>query len=139
MTFSTAPANTTGAMSFGQAIASGFRKFVTWKGRASRSEFWWWYLFAVIVSIPFSAIYQASTVSSAMAGEPSEVFTPAYFLLSLVSLVLFVPTLSAAVRRLHDTNHSGGWCLIFFVPFGFIVLLVFLLKQSDVGANRFDA
>ena len=38
-------------MGFGQSISSGFSKYFTWSGRASRSEFWYWIFFTIIVSI----------------------------------------------------------------------------------------
>jgi uncharacterized membrane protein YhaH (DUF805 family) len=56
----------------------------------------------------------------------------------LYGLALFLPGLTVAVRRLHDTNRSGWWVLIGLIPFiGFIVLLVFLVQDSDPGTNQY--
>ena len=53
-------------------------------------------------------------------------------------MALLLPGLSVAIRRLHDTDHSGWWVLIGLIPIiGFIVLLVFYLRQSDPGENRY--
>ena len=135
-------------MSFGQAIANGFKKYASWKGRATRSEFWFWTLFVVIVQIPFSIIYNISSqgaLQAAMtAGDQgaflAALFGPTYWLLVLVSLVFFLPSLAVLIRRLHDLDRSGGWYWIILVPFaGSIVLLVFTLLPGTPGKNRFDA
>lgn len=129
-------------MNFGQAIQSGFKNFVTWRGRATRSEYWWWMLFVYLVQIPFSIIYSLSIQNIMFTGEfdVSMFFNWAYYLLVVVGLVLFLPSLSMLIRRLHDTDRSGGWYWILLVPFvGSIVLLVFTLLPSTPGPNRFDS
>ena len=78
-------------MSFVDSIKSGFRNYVTFKGRASRSEFWWWTLFAVIVQSVTAAL--DDTVNS------------------IASLALLLPGIAVNVRRLHDTNRRGTWLL----------------------------
>lgn len=60
-----------------------------------------------------------------------------YGLSLLVSLALFLPLLSAVVRRLHDTDRSGWWYLLGLVPFGGIVLVVFWALDGTPGSNRF--
>jgi uncharacterized membrane protein YhaH (DUF805 family) len=135
-------------MSFGKAIASGFKNYVTWKGRATRAEYWWWTLFTFIVTLPFSIIYnvtsqgalQAAMESGDQAAALAGTFGPAYWLLLLVSLALFLPGLAVTIRRLHDIDRSGGWFWIILVPFaGSIVLLVFALLPSTPAKNRFDS
>lgn len=79
------------------AVTRCFKKFFDFKGRARRSEFWWYVLFTVIVSWAFSFL-----------GAFSMVFT---FIGLLVSLVLLIPQISAMTRRLHDTGRSGWWVL----------------------------
>ena len=135
-------------MSFGPAIASGFKNYVSWKGRATRAEYWWWTLFVFIVELPFSIIYnvasqgelQKAMESGDQAATLAATFGPAYWLLLLVSLVFFLPSLAVTIRRLHDIDRSGGWFWIILVPFaGSIVLLVFALLPSTPGKNRFDS
>nr|KGA06390.1 MAG: hypothetical protein GM42_3960 [actinobacterium acMicro-1] len=135
-------------MTFGQAIANGFKNYVTWKGRATRAEYWWWTLFIFIVQIPFSIIFnvssQAGLEAALAAGDQAAylaaLFGPAYWLLVLVSLVFLLPSLAVTIRRLHDIDRSGGWFWIIFVPVaGSIVLLVFALLPSSEGKNRFDS
>lgn len=128
-------------MGFGEAIQSGFKNYVTWRGRASRSEFWWWMLFVYLVQIPFSIIYSISVQNLVNAGtlEIGMFFNWAYYLMLVVSLVLVLPSISVLIRRLHDTDRSGGWYWILLIPVvGTIVLLVFTLSASTPGSNRFD-
>lgn len=103
-------------MSFGEAVSDGFSKYATFSGRSSRSAFWWWTLFYVLVIVAASILDEA-------------VNTPV--ISGLAYLVLFIPNLAVLVRRLHDTNRSGWWVLIGFVPLaGFIVLIVFACTDS---------
>jgi uncharacterized membrane protein YhaH (DUF805 family) len=108
-------------MSFSDAVKAGFNNYTNFTGRASRPEFWWWVLFEIIVFVV------AQFISAAL---DSAIF---YF---LVVLALFLPSLAVSIRRLHDTNRSGWWILISFVPLiGFIVLLIFYLQEGDAGPN----
>lgn len=112
-------------MSFTEAVQSGFDHYVKFDGRASRPAYWWWFLFAILVSI-------AANIVGAIIGTSVIVF--------LVALAMFLPGLSVAIRRLHDTNRTGWWLLILLIPIiGFIVLLIFFLQQSDPGENDYGA
>ena len=97
-------------MTFGQSIRSGFQHYVSWKGRASRSEYWWWVLFVFLVTLPFNILYQVTVQSVILAGTTDimAIFNWAYWLLLIVALALFLPGLSMLIRRLHDTDRSGG-------------------------------
>lgn len=98
-------------MSFAGAVQTCFRKYAIFGGRASRSEFWWWALF--------------STACSVGAATADEVVGADGLLLWLVSLVLLLPGMSVAVRRLHDTSRSAWWLLILCTPgaVGFAVVI----------------
>lgn len=87
-------------MGFGDAVKTCLRKYFTFSGRARRSEYWWFYLFTVIVAV-VAAIIDGTIVGWENADE-GPVGT-------LTSLALFIPTLSAGWRRLHDTGRSGWW------------------------------
>jgi uncharacterized membrane protein YhaH (DUF805 family) len=109
-------------MTFSDAIRSGFDNYVNFEGRASRAEFWWWFLFAILVSI-------AANIIDAIIGAP--IFS------LLAGLGLLLPNLAMSVRRLHDTNRSGWWILIGLIPLiGFIVLLIFYLEKGTPGPNE---
>jgi uncharacterized membrane protein YhaH (DUF805 family) len=119
---------TDGRMGFGRAIATCFRKYVDFTGRARRAEYWYWHLFYWLLLIGLLIL----DVAIASTGGRIAVLT----LLGI--LVLTLPTLAGTVRRLHDTDHSGWMILITFVPLvGGVVLLVFMCQRGTTGPNRF--
>ena len=110
-------------MTFGEAVSSGFDHYTKFSGRASRPAFWWFFLFQVLVLI-------GARILDAILGTG--------FIYFIAALGLFLPALSVAIRRLHDTNRSGWWVLIGLIPIiGFIVLLIFYLQDSDAGDNQY--
>lgn len=103
-------------MSFGEAITDGFSKYATFSGRSSRSAYWYWVLFYVLIIIAASII-DAAIKSPVVTG--------------LTWLAFIVPNIAVLVRRLHDTDRSGWWVLIGLVPLvGAIVLIVFACTDS---------
>jgi uncharacterized membrane protein YhaH (DUF805 family) len=99
-------------MRFQDAVRVCFAKYADFEGEASRSEYWWFFLFIAGASLAVS-----------FAGDVPSI---------LFSLAILLPTLAAATRRLHDTNRSGWWQLACLVPvIGWIVLLVFLVQEGD--------
>ena len=108
-------------MTFGESVSTCIKKYFVFEGRASRSEYWW---FQLIVS----PSYLISTVFE------NDI---AYIFLG-ITLFTLIPAISAGVRRLHDTNRSGFFLLISFIPFiGGLVLLFFLIPEGTKGKNRF--
>lgn len=89
-------------MNFGDAVKSGFKKYFDFSGRASRSEYWYWTLFCVILGIGCFAL----DVAFDWGNNPLEGSGP---LATLASVGTFFPSLAVAVRRLHDTNRSAWW------------------------------
>ena len=119
-------------MGFFDAIGSVFSNYATFSGRAPRSEFWWFWLLNTIVSIAIdgSGMRHGMTGLEHMEG-PS-------ILSTIWHLAVFIPTLAVSVRRLHDTDRSGWWLLLWLVPvIGWIVLLVFYVSRGTAGVNRF--
>ncbi len=114
-------------MDFGQAIKSGFRNYVTFAGRAARSEFWFWCLFA------FLLIAAGGIIDEAIFGTPDN----NGLLAPLMALALLLPGISVAVRRLHDIDRAGGWLFIYFTGIGIILLLVWDCTKGTAGPNRF--
>ena len=108
-------------MTFNESVSTCLKKYFVFEGRASRSEYWW---FQLIVS----PSYLISTILENEIG---------YFFLG-ITLFTLIPAISAGVRRLHDTNRSGFFLLISFIPFiGGLVLLFFLIPEGTKGKNRF--
>lgn len=116
-------------MGFMDAVKSVYSNYFNFQGRARRSEYWFFYLFAVIVSV-VALILIVST------GETGAgIFGRVYGVFILGALI---PQLAVAVRRLHDTDRSGWWLLIGLIPLvGFIVLLIFMVGDSKPGANKY--
>ena len=79
-------------MGFTDAVRTGFRKYATFSGTATRPEYWWFALFNFVVGVALSAL-QWTAVSN------------------IWSLALLVPSLAVGVRRLHDTGRSAWWLL----------------------------
>jgi uncharacterized membrane protein YhaH (DUF805 family) len=119
-------------MTFGQSIQTCLSKYVTWKGRASRSEFWYFYLFTILSYIGGLIVVEIAALLSSMLGT---LFALVY---AVGMLALFLPYLSVLVRRLHDTNRSGWWYWIVLVPLlGVILLIVFFCTKGTDGENRY--
>jgi len=114
---------------FSDAVRSVLTRYAVFSGRARRSEYWFFVLFNVLVSIVAAVLDRA--VGSDLGGGTGVVSL-------VVTLALLVPGLAVSWRRLHDTGRSGAWFLIVLVPLvGPIVLLVFQCLDSQPGANRF--
>ena len=117
-------------MTFEQAVRSGFSNYATFRGRASRSEFWWWQLFVVLGGLA-GALLDVFANSATFAGSPFE---------TLFWVATVVPDLAVTVRRLHDTDSSGWWIFLALIPLvGMIVLIVWWCLEGSKGYNRFGA
>ncbi len=113
-------------MQFHEAIQSGFRNYVTFSGRASRSEYWYWVLFAMLVALA------AGILDSAIFAD-----TKPQPIGGVTSLILFLPGLSMGIRRLHDIDRTGWWMLIAFTIIGIVLLFVWACMRGTPGSNRF--
>lgn len=121
---------TLSGLSFGKAISRVFSKYATFRGRATRSEYWWFYLLVSLISLLFG-VFPTNT-------QDGNIVALTLGLSGIVSLALLLPSLAVGVRRLHDTNRSGWMILLGLIPFvGWIILLVFFLLASDPADNRF--
>jgi uncharacterized membrane protein YhaH (DUF805 family) len=118
-----------GAVGFGDAIKLAFQNSFVYEGRASRSAYWWFALFAAIVYIIVDIIFL---------GVASHSVGALYGLYAVFGLASLIVTLPLAVRRMHDQDKSGFWLLLGLIPFvGGIVVLVFTLLEGTRGPNRF--
>ncbi len=113
-------------MTFTNAIKSGFNNYVNFNGRATRSEYWYWYLFLCLLSICTTLI---DTVAF-----PYSMWSPTS---SIAGIVTLLPGFSVTVRRLHDTNRSGWWTLLPITVIGIFVLLYWMIKKSDQAENSY--
>ena len=118
-------------MDFITSIKTCFIKYVDVTGRASRSEFWYFTLFILIISIC------VEIVDASLAGQnfwSYDGFGPVYW---VFNVLIFLPSLAVGIRRLHDINKSGWWLLLFFTVIGIIPLTYWYVKQSDQSSNNF--
>ena len=110
-------------MGFSEAVKLALSQSVTWQGRARRTEFWYFQLFIIMTLV-------AAAILDQLWGRP--------VLTGIAWIGLILPSLSVAIRRLHDIDKSGGWFWISFVPLvGGFILLVFMLLDGTPGTNRF--
>lgn len=115
-------------VSFGDAVKRALTvNYCNFEGRSSRSEFWWFYLFNVIISTVFQFLLGMTDNSNVI-----------MILFSLVGLAMLLPGLGLAVRRLHDIGKSGWWWFINFIPVvGWIIFIVWMAKNSDMVPNQY--
>jgi len=131
-----------GPARFGEAVKHGLRDWTVYRGRASRSAYWWFVLFTVIVSVALDVIAFVITASANTAAA-SVLITVLFVVIAVVFVVVAIylglAQLALLVRRLHDSGRSGWWALIGVVPIvGAIMLLVFTLIEGTPGPNRYD-
>lgn len=114
---------------FSEAVSSAIStNYCNFSGRASRADYWWFFLFNFILGICISIFTYA--VSQ----------TGGQVISYIVSLLLLLPGLGLSFRRLHDTGRSGWWLLIGLIPLvGEIILIVWMCQPSEPTPNRFGA
>jgi uncharacterized membrane protein YhaH (DUF805 family) len=128
----------------GEAARRFVKKYATFTGRASRSEYWWWTLISVVVTTVLNIVMSVAgsagaTVNDSGAMVPGPGAMVGVILLVIWGLAVIVPSLALTVRRLHDVNFSGWMILIGLVPFlGGLALLVFTILPSKPEGQRFD-
>src|ERR1051326_7699383 len=115
-------------MGIQEAVASCLSNYVTFEGRADRAEFWWWMLFVVAVWVIIWAVGGAVMGVDSGAGAVAG---------GLFILAAFLPSLAAAVRRLHDSDRTGWWLLLVALPVvGWLVVIYVLARPGTIGPNQ---
>lgn len=108
------------------------KKYAVFSGRARRKEYWYFFLFSLIISIVLAVVDGVTGSFSAEAGVG--------LLGGIYALAVLIPGLAVSVRRLHDTGRSGWWLLIALIPvIGAIVLLVFMVLEGKPGTNQYGS
>ena len=107
-------------MNFIESIQTCYKKFFDFSGRASKSEYWWFQLYNTILYI-LTFVFQNDLA----------------LLFSILIIANLIPVFAAGVRRVHDSNKSGWWILISFVPIIGLYIIVLLITDGSKGKNRF--
>ena len=115
-------------MSFTEAVESFFRKYADFSSRSSRSEYWFAYLFIMVVALGLGFL-EGLLELFPESDEP--------ILAWIFQVVILIPSFAIIARRLHDTNKSGWWYLIVFTIIGVIPLIYWLCKAGDDGENNY--
>ncbi|MGD9606090.1 MAG: DUF805 domain-containing protein [Leucobacter sp.] len=145
--------------SFGQAVKRFFKNYANFKGRASRSEYWWVALFTFLIElIPLilyiiglslmaggaiasadsSGNFTTTPASEAAIGGGAVLFTIGLILLIVIGLAILIPSLAIAWRRLHDANFAGPFWFLSLTSVGSIIVLIFTLLPPKPEGRRFD-
>jgi uncharacterized membrane protein YhaH (DUF805 family) len=130
---------------FFEAIGICFSKYATFKGRAPRSEYWWWVLFQLVIGAVFESILLPPLLRDFEQTRATGVIPPQdvyhgiiQLIFTLISLALLLPSISVSVRRLHDRDKSGWWYFFPIVPvIGPIMVLIWFCQRGTNGGNRF--
>ena len=108
-------------MGFWESVRTSFRKYFDFKGRARRSEYWWYCLFCVVACLIwalFGTLLLALPISMVVqhvSGNETAGLTTMIIILCVPLLFLVLPSISVQVRRLHDTGRSGWWVVASFI------------------------
>ena len=107
-------------MNFIESLLTCYKKTFNYSGRASKSEFWWFQLYAIII-YGMMFVFQGDLV----------------LVFSILVIANIIPVYAAAVRRLHDTDKSGWMVLISVIPLIGLYIIVLLITDGTKGKNRF--
>ena len=105
-------------MTFTESVQTCFKKYADFTGRATKSEFWWWVLFALLISMA------AQTLGDIPA--------------SIVSLAILLPYLAVTARRLHDIGKSGWWQLVGIIPIVGWLIMIYWCVQNSKQDNSYN-
>ena len=119
-------------MNFFDAVKICFVKYTNFSGRASRSEFWLFFLFTFVVSLMLGFLDPLIVGESFI--DYDELFPP---LSTIFTIAIIIPSIAVNVRRLHDVNRSGWWLLIELTVIGILLIFFWNCKKGDEGENRF--
>ncbi len=109
-------------MGFAQAVKSGFKNYVGFEGRASRSEYWYWALFTIVATM-VAGVLDSSGGFGLISG--------------LVSVGLFLPSIAVAFRRFHDLDRTAWWLLLSLTGIGGFIIIIWFCFPGTPGPNRF--
>jgi uncharacterized membrane protein YhaH (DUF805 family) len=106
------------------------KNYAVFGGRAQRSEYWYFALFNILANI---GLFLIDGVLGTLNPEIGLGLLGGIYVLAII-----IPGIAVTIRRLHDTNRSGWWSLVVFIPvIGVIALLVLMVLDSTPGNNKY--
>ena len=126
---------------FGESVKRFFKKYGTFDGRASRSEYWWIMLLNIMVSLACMALMAAggADLFAPDGAEFPDIAAPWLLLLLTYYLVTIIPNWALGMRRFHDAGFSGGLYFLYMLPYvGWPIVLVLALMPPDPAGARYD-
>lgn len=151
--------NQTPSLTFVEAIKKCFSNYANFNGRARRSEFWWWYLFSLIVSciinVPLQMLISkkqamVAQATNAMltggnvnmaeieANDPTNTIIILGIIAVIISLALLLPSLAVMARRLHDVGKSGHMMWFYLLcGVGGLIPLVMCIPDGNPTPNQY--
>ena len=123
-------------MTFTESIKTCLGKTFTIKGRASRSEFWWFYLFFLVFYIVFMI---GVSVNDGYSDTDNLLHVANSLLVKIMSIafiIISIAAITAQIRRLHDTGRSAWYILVCLIPVVSFIMLLWLTEGSD-GDNEY--
>lgn len=112
------------------------RRYADFSGRSRRMEFWMWVLFQFLIAFAVAIILVALVGGAAMSGDMGQLLAMGgiallvYLLYAVLMVALFIPSLAVTIRRLHDSDRSGWWVMVYWGPY-----LLFIVAGSVLGAG----
>lgn len=130
-------------MTFGESIKTCFRKYAVFKGRAMRSEFWWFVLLLLLIEIGLSFVTGLLMIPLLIKGQFNaesimSVQLPLSIVMIVVELVFLLPSLGVLTRRLHDRNKSGWWIFVYYLLTALCMVPMFLLFTVADHSEQFN-
>ncbi|MDO9168600.1 MAG: DUF805 domain-containing protein [Methylobacter sp.] len=108
------------------------KKYAVFNGRARRKEYWFFFLFNIIISMILSAI---DGLTGSFNPE-----TGVGLLGGIYTIAVLIPSIAVSVRRLHDTGRSGWWLLVGLIPLiGTLICFIFMVQDSESSENEYGA
>ncbi len=120
-----------------EAVKLFFNRYTDFKGRSSRAEYWWVYLFNfLVVIVPYLILFTIGIGSDGL----NIIGMLMAAIVGLYVLATIIPGLAIAFRRMHDRNMTAWWLLLGLIPYiGGIVLIVIFALPGTKGPNKFGA
>ena len=124
-------------MNIVQATTTCLKKYFIFSGRAKRSEFWWFYLFTIIVTVVYTLFVEPLLFAWMFDGGDFNLFI-FYVMANLMILLFMIPILAVGSRRLHDIGKSGWWQIVSVIPvLGLILLFVWWASDTKPEGDKY--